>query len=133
MKINKQNYNGYRILIEKGLETIQLNEAKNFADSFIKKVNANYGSWDFWSKGGHVSFVSRKKLGFILGSQKDLVFRRVTNKKREFGIHQLNLIQYIDNTEINPNIGCICPKCTEKVKWKTEKPVFDVYYEIGLI
>lgn len=136
MKINKQKYNGFRILIEKNLSEIEELEATNFALSFINKIEQNNGSWRLYSRAGYRSAVARKQLGFIL--KHNLVFRRISNKKREFAIHKLEHICYTNNNMINIKERCVCPGCMScdkelKVKWKLEKPDFYLYYETGLV
>jgi hypothetical protein len=138
MKLNKQKQNGFRILIQSNLTDIEKKEAFKFVNEFIKRVKENNGSWNFWSRGGHKSYLARNNFGYLLNPKNpNLVFRRISNRKREFAIVKTeNLLNKENEAGINSVNKCPCPIClgSKKVKWKNNvKPNFEFYYEEGLV
>ncbi len=109
---------GIRVVIHKDISKELLDEANEMCDYFVKLTCRGHiykssitGKWTQKNKGygngGWKSYWKRKVFG-LLSQSKKLVFRRLSNNRRIFGVVPLELLRDMDNTIINIK-RCVCP------------------------
>lgn len=93
---------GYRVMFQTGMSDEQFRIAWNFLIRFKESTAANKGYWNGHTRGGHDSYLARNECGLSLSGKPDaLLFRRVSNRKRIFGIVKNNTIKLIKTKSKN--------------------------------
>ena len=123
---------GFQIEIQKDLTEHNYKLAVDFANDFISKTCASEMKYAIPTGGGYHSFLRRRRFGFLFNKDNNLVFRRISPKKRKFGIIKAGTMAEMSGDDINLK-QCMCPEHmgSTKVKWKNKKPKMTVYATIG--
>ena len=127
---------GFQIEIQKDLSEKEKETAKKFANKFIAKTCGNSMVFSLGGRtGGYTSYLRRGRFGYLINEDKrtGLVFRRISWKKRIFGIFKYTELLDKETAKL-PRINmCMCPKHRGglKVRWKDEKPESFTYALIG--
>ncbi len=105
---------GFRIKIERGLSAEDKKKAQDFATKWALEVIENDCSWvERWSRGGWSSYLQRGTFGYSLNgrgakNEDDLVFRRISKRRRIFAVMRAKHLRNLDGSEIDFK-GCMCP------------------------
>lgn len=83
----KTKKTGYRIVFQTNLSDEQFKIAFQMLTSFRERIVDKDGYWNYRTRGGHDSWLGRGAQGLGLGGKPEgLLFRRVSNTKRIFGV-----------------------------------------------
>jgi len=127
---------GFQLEIQKDLSEIDMKKAINFANNWISKTMSNDNlTYHLGGRsGGWHSYLRCNRFGYMNKNIAQLVFRRISTKRRVFGIVRADTMVKPDISEINLK-QCMCPihRGGERVVWRNGKPKTFVYATVGSI
>lgn len=126
---------GFQIEIQKELTEEETNDAIDFANDWISKTCGDDLTHHLGGRtGGYHSYIRRNRFGFMISRANTLVFRRISAKKRIFGLVRADTVVKPDGSEVNLN-QCMCPihRGGERVVWRDGKPEVFVYAVVGSV
>ena len=129
--------NGFQVEIQKNLTVSETNKAETFVNYWIGKTCENNLTYYLGGRtGGYDSYLLRNRFGYMDNSLKEdmLVFRRISSKKRIFGVVKVDTMVNLDGSSLRLN-WCMCPEHRGgmRVKWVDVKPKTFTYAIIGNI
>lgn len=123
---------GFRVVIHGSIQGDALSRAKELCDQFIGLAN---GWTSYGQRHDSAAFYRRGNFG-LYDEEFQLVFRRLHNSKRIFGVVPLSLIESVTDIPINLK-QCMCAihRGGQKVRLVTpySDDDFNIVYEKGLI
>lgn len=132
--MSMSKHKGFRVLIHKDIPPERLKECHEFCDRWIQRsIKEGYGC-----HGGHgdYAFYRRRILGYLFSKDYSLTFRRLSTKRRIFGIVPTNLLfDKETGKQIVVGNGCVCASCEggRRVSYDFNENNFILYFEDGNI
>lgn len=137
-------------MIQSGLSEQQFEAAMRFANKWREEMEQTGYSWKGQTRGGWKSELRRHAYGYLIkvngashprhvscqADSSDLVFRRISVRRRIFGIVKESEIEITKVDPSNVENSCKCPSCTrlEKYGWVYgEPPEMYMLFEFGEI
>lgn len=124
---------GFQIEIQKNLTEKEKEQAIDYIEKrFLPSLRDGF-LWNHSTKGGHEHGkpFMRGVVGWNI-MKSDLIFRRVSSRKRIFAIVRADSLQRKDGKDINLK-HCFCNQCegAYKATWKISKPETYIYMTKG--
>jgi len=127
--------NGFQIEIQKDLNKEEMENAINYANGWIASTCDDMIFYLGGKTGGYKSYLLRGRFGYMPYKSESLVFRRISYKRRVFGIVRANTMTLRDGSEIDLK-QCMCPihRGGERVMWRNgTKPETFIYAKVGSV
>lgn len=139
---------GFQIQIQSDLSEYEKVKAEAYADAFVKNTHKNNGFFDGRSKGGWTGYLRRGCFGYLFDRDANLVFRRISKKRRIIGIMKTTTLEVFgdryengtskddkdlqkDGEDVNLK-QCECSKHLGSVRVRfKDKPSMRIYYTEG--
>jgi hypothetical protein len=126
---------GYRILLHKDIPEELLEEAQESCDNFIALANSPDG---YKCRHDSYAFYRRGIFGLIVNHKnRILTFKRLSGKRRIFGVIPVNQLEAKDGGEIDSDQKCICGVhlggTRVNIKGGFQERDYHFYYETGEI